>query len=177
MLLSNSMDFNHLEIVHGMKITNPAEDMHISTFHIYYDLQAEVPGLGHMNQYIHTFGTNCITIASETMGREMFMCSCSVPEPGDTCRNYNINATPKSTGGEGEEEQIEQILKAAEAFGLQLIKEDTEIVETMSFRPDRLTAADYGMKIWFDHVSEYPRANPAEDMIGHKCKHLGNGAG
>jgi phenylpropionate dioxygenase-like ring-hydroxylating dioxygenase large terminal subunit len=176
MLLSNSMDFQHLEVVHGMTIHDDALNMNVTTHNIEYALDADVPGMGSLRQHIKVFGTNCITISTNNMGRDMFMMSCAVPEPGGKCRNYNVNATPKGTGDPEEQAAIDGMLKAAEEFGLRLIEEDTPIVDTMSFRPDVLTSSDRALHIWFEHVRKYPRANPAGDLICRQRSTNGSGS-
>ena len=176
MLLANSMDFQHLSVVHGMVIRTDAKDMVMTDHTIEYDLDADVPDMGAMNQHIKVFGTNCITLSANNMGRDMFMMSCAVPEAGPKVRNYNVNATPKGSGAPEEQAQIQGMLKGAEEFGMRLIEEDTPIVDTMGFRPDRLTESDHALSMWFKYVRDYPRANPASDLIG-RWRHNGQAPG
>src|SRR5438093_1073799 len=64
-----------------------------------------------------------------------------------------------------EDEAIEQLIAMGQAFGRQLITEDTPIFERIRFSQDVLNASDRGLSIYLNHVRKYPRANPAGDLI------------
>jgi nitrite reductase/ring-hydroxylating ferredoxin subunit len=162
---SNSMDFQHLEVVHGAKILTKPEDVNVEKYSVWYDHRSIFPGLGEMQQRIRIFGTNCITISGPMLGRDTYMMSVGRPLPGNRHVNYTVSATPKASGKPGEAQMIPHLLKTIEDFGNRLVEEDQPVMDTIRFSWDLLTKADHALSIYLKFVRDFPRTAVAQDMI------------
>ncbi|MEH2609655.1 Rieske 2Fe-2S domain-containing protein [Bradyrhizobium sp. AZCC 1693] len=164
-IFSNTMDIQHLRSVHGMTVDFDPDKVIITPYRIEYRAPIVVPGFGPMNQHVTLWGTNGITLVADINGRMLLQMSFGCALPGGRTANFTVTGTPKSKGEAGEDEAIEQLIAMGQAFGRQLITEDTPIFERIRFSQDVLNASDRGLSIYLNHVRKYPRANPAGDLI------------
>jgi nitrite reductase/ring-hydroxylating ferredoxin subunit len=165
MLYSNTLDLQHLRVVHGMIFHKIPDRFPIDGRTITYEQEMTIPGLGDTRQKVKLWGTNCITLNSEIMGRDTYMMSAGLAVRGPLTRTFNVTAVRKVEGRAAEEQMVTSHLAMVEAFGLQLNREDDPIMRTVSPRLDNLTAADRAIAIYFKFVREYPRNAAASDMI------------
>jgi hypothetical protein len=135
------------------------------------------PGLGQMKQSVQLWGTNCITLTSDIMGRRTYMMSCGLAVKGPLTRTFNVTAVNANRGVAGEEQMIRQHIQMVENFGLQLNREDDPVMRTVSPRLDSLMAADKGLAVYFGFVRRYPRTDIASDMIQNDYREAATPAG
>lgn len=162
---SNAMDFQHLQVLHGLKIESLPEDLVVRTYDLEYTMFFVAPMLGRQNQYIRMFGSNSIVLINEFMGRKIFQMSAGRVLPGGRTQIYNTYGTFKASGKPGEEQMIEQVLNAASAFGDKLQAEDKMIQEGIRFRRDCLSSSDRALATYLRFVQDMPRSNVACDLI------------
>ena len=60
---TNSMDFQHLRVLHGLKIECDPDAIDVGDYRIQYDVRFEDPNLGVFDQRIRVTGTNTIALA------------------------------------------------------------------------------------------------------------------
>jgi nitrite reductase/ring-hydroxylating ferredoxin subunit len=166
MVFSNSMDLQHLKVVHGIELIGELEDLQITPHTMSYHQLMKVPGMGTMPQKISIWGTNSISLEGQLMGRATYQMSVGLPLPGGNIRNFNIDATTKPGDGPGEAQMVTQLIQMMVNFGKRLIEEDAPVHDTMSFRHDKLTASDKYLNMYLRYAAAFPRSRAAEDMIG-----------
>ncbi|MEQ9586795.1 MAG: Rieske (2Fe-2S) protein [Parvibaculaceae bacterium] len=169
-LYSNSMDIQHLISVHGIRYTQQPDEFQKDGRTISYWQEQVIPGLGETRQDVRLWGTNCITLQSKIGARPTLMMSAGLAVAGPVTRTFNVTATPRDTSKAGEDLMIEQHIKMVEQFGLQLNREDDPVLRSISIRIDNLTEADYALKVYFEHVRNYPRSTAATDSIRNDYK-------
>jgi nitrite reductase/ring-hydroxylating ferredoxin subunit len=165
MVFSNSMDFQHLKVIHGVELLGDLEDFEVTERTMTYHQTMKVPSMGTMRQRIFVWGTNSISLEGETMGRPTFQMTVGCALPGNRARIFNINATLKPGDKPGEAQMVPQLIKMMEDFGKRLIDEDAPVHNSMSFRHDRMTESDKYLAGYLRFARTYPRVNPAGDLI------------
>jgi phenylpropionate dioxygenase-like ring-hydroxylating dioxygenase large terminal subunit len=166
MLLTNSMDFQHLRELHGMKIEEDPADIVMEGFQYEYEVLGDLPNFGLMRQQVKCFGVNAITITmTEPGGVQLISSFAATPVSGGSCRGFNIAAAQKGSGDSDDEERIEQVLFMGHAMITQLQEEDAPILDTIRFREDVLIDADRALGKFFRYVRDYPRAHPGDGLI------------
>jgi phenylpropionate dioxygenase-like ring-hydroxylating dioxygenase large terminal subunit len=161
-LLSNSLDFQHLRFVHGLQFDAAPDKIRFGGFGHEYPMAFIDPKLGRMDQIIRVFGTNVITLSGNTAGVPNYSMSAFKAIPGNRSESFLVAATPKNAGPP---DVIEQILAASDAFLKRLFEEDIPILDTLRFKQDHLTAADEALARYFGYIRDYPRAHPAREYI------------
>ena len=162
---SNSLDLQHLKVVHQLEIVKLPEKLDTGGSMIEYNIEFVAPMMGRGVQHVRMYGANSIIIRQMFMGREVYMMSFGRVLPGGRTVLYNVVATRKSSGKPGEDQMIVQILNGVEQFGDRLIDEDRPVMQTMSFRRDCLSASDTFMAAYLRFIQSSPRTNVACDMI------------
>ena len=69
---TNSMDFQHLRVLHGLKIDFDPDQFQVGEHRIQYDARFEDPALGVFDQTIRVTGTNTIALAGKLNGMSVF---------------------------------------------------------------------------------------------------------
>lgn len=165
MLLTNSMDFQHLRELHGMKMEHDPADIAMEGYGYDYEVEGELPNFGWIHQRVRCFGNNTITLTMTTKdGAEVMGSFSGTPVPGG-CRGFNIQATAKSDGTPEGDAKVEQILFMSHAVMIQLQDEDMPIMDTIRFREDVLIEADRALGKFFRYVRDFPRAHPGDGYI------------
>jgi phenylpropionate dioxygenase-like ring-hydroxylating dioxygenase large terminal subunit len=161
MLLTNSVDFQHLRVLHGLRIECDPKTIAFRGHSVEYDVVFEDPNLGVFEQHVKVFGTNTITLSGKMAGADLLTMFSGVPLPGGRTRGWVVTAT----SGDASEAEVAARLAACEAFFLGLIAEDDPIMETIRFREDTLLAADQALARFLAYVRGYPRAHPSAEFI------------
>ena len=161
MLLTNSVDFQHLRVLHGLRIDCDPGTIAFRDHSVEYDVVFEDPNLGVFEQHVKVFGTNTITLSGRMAGADLLTLFSGVPLPGGHTRGWVVTATR----GDGDEAAVAARLAAGEAFFLGLIAEDNPIMQTIHFREDVLLPADRALSRFLAYVRGYPRAHPSADFI------------
>jgi hypothetical protein len=155
---TNSMDFQHLRVLHGLKIDCNPDQIHVGPYKIEYDVRFEDPNLGIFDQSIRVSGTNTIALAGKLNGMSVLSMATGTPTPDGRTHGWSVTATPLS---EGNEEERAQRIQIGHAFFDRLIKEDEPIMSTIRFREGLLIEADRALAMFFQYVKKFPTAQPA----------------
>jgi len=155
---TNSMDFQHLRVLHGLKIDFDPKQIQVGDYRIQYDARFEDPNLGVFDQCIRVTGTNTIALAGKLNGRSVCSMATGTPTPDGRTIGWMVTATPRS---EAAPEQRARQLQIGEAFFKRLIEEDTPVLSTAHFREGVLIEADRALAMFFQYVKRFPRARPA----------------
>jgi phenylpropionate dioxygenase-like ring-hydroxylating dioxygenase large terminal subunit len=155
---TNSMDFQHLRVLHGVKIDFDPKQIQVGDYRIQYDVRFEDPNLGVFDQCIRVTGTNTIALAGKLNGMSVCSMATGTPTPDGRTIGWMVTATPRS---EAPPQQRAQQLEIGEAFFKRLIEEDTPVLSTAHFREGVLIEADRALAMFFQYVKRFPRARPA----------------
>lgn len=155
---TNSMDFQHLRVLHGLKIECDPDAIDVGEYRIQYDVRFEDPNLGIFDQRIRVTGTNTIALAGRLNGMAILSMATGTPTPDGRTHGWSVTGTPKSEGNDAEREQRLQI---GEAFFRRLIQEDEPIMKTIRFHDGLLIDADRALARFLQYVRRFPTARPA----------------
>ena len=95
---TNSMDFQHLRVLHGLKIDCNPDQIHVGRYKIEYDVRFEDPNLGMFDQSIRVTGTNTIALAGKLNGMNVLSMATGTPTPDGRTHGWSVTATPLSEG-------------------------------------------------------------------------------
>jgi nitrite reductase/ring-hydroxylating ferredoxin subunit len=157
---TNSMDFQHLRVLHGLKIECDPDAIDVGDYRIQYDVRFEDPNLGVFDQRIRVTGTNTIALAGRLNGMAILSMATGTPTPDGRTHGWSVTATPKAEGSDAEREQRLQI---GEAFFRRLIQEDEPIMKTIRFHDGLLIDADRALARFLQYVRRFPTARPAAE--------------
>ncbi|MGO9450120.1 MAG: aromatic ring-hydroxylating oxygenase subunit alpha [Candidatus Binataceae bacterium] len=155
---TNSMDFQHLRVLHGLKIDFDPNQIEVGEHRIQYDVRFEDPNLGVFDQTIRVTGTNTIALAGRLNGMSVFSMATGSPTPDGRTHGWMVTAVPRA---EGDDALRAQQLQIGEAFFKRLIDEDTPVLSTAHFHEGVLIEADRALAMFFQYVKRFPRARPA----------------
>lgn len=157
---TNSMDFQHLRVLHGLKIDCDPDAIEVGDYRIQYDVRFEDPNLGVFDQRIRVTGTNTIALAGRLNGMAILSMATGTPTPDGRTHGWSVTATPRAEGSDAEREQRLQI---GEAFFKRLIQEDEPIMQTIRFHDGLLIDADRALARFLQYVRRFPTARPTAD--------------
>ena len=152
---TNSMDFQHLRVLHGLKIECDPDAIEVGAYRIQYDVRFEDPNLGVFDQRIRVTGTNTIALAGRLNGMAILSMATGTPTPDGRTHGWSVTATPRAEGNDAEREQRLQI---GEAFFRRLIQEDEPIMKTIRFHDGLLIDADRALARFLQYVRRFPTA-------------------
>ena len=155
---TNSMDFQHLRVLHGLKIECDPDKIDVSDHRIEYDVRFEDPNLGIFDQSIRVTGTNTIALSGKLNGMSILSMATGTPTPDGRTHGWSVTATPRT---EGNEQEREQKIQMGQAFFHRLIEEDQPIMSTIKMREGLLIDADRALARFFQYVKRFPTARPA----------------
>jgi len=165
-LLTNSVDFQHLRVVHGLEVEVDFGAVEFGDRGVTYDVTFKDPQLGTFEQRVRVFGSNVIALSGTMMGAPLLTMFAGVPQPDRSTRGWVVTATHRvkpdgQPGGPGPD----QLLEMGEKFFLGLIEEDTPIMNTIRFRADTLVPADRILGRFIEYLRAFPRAHPSREFI------------
>lgn len=167
-LLTNSVDFQHLRVVHGLEVEVDYDAVEFSDAGVAYDVRFRDPQLGSFEQRVRVFGSNVIALSGTMMGAPLFTMFAGTPQPDRTTRGWVVTATHRAPAGDAAPPGgpgADQLLEMGEKFFLGLIEEDTPIMNTIRFRADKLVPADRVLGRFVEYLRSFPRGHPARDFI------------
>ena len=142
-VLTNSVDFQHLRVLHGLKITFDPDDVRIVDHGLEYEVQFESPEFGAFDQKIRVFGTNTICLRGTMGGQKMLTMYTGTPRPNGYTRGWVVSAAPRPREETPEAiEFCDQQVAMTEAFFVGLIEQDTPVMSNIRFREGALVPAD-----------------------------------
>ncbi len=119
---TNSVDFQHLRVLHGLKIDFDPRDIKMSKYGFEYDVKFEDPKMGIFDQQIRVSGTNTIALTGELNGMKILSMATGTPTPDGRTVGWMITAAPKPRN-EAEAQMISGQLAIGEEFFRRLIEE------------------------------------------------------
>jgi phenylpropionate dioxygenase-like ring-hydroxylating dioxygenase large terminal subunit len=155
---TNSMDFQHLRELHGLKIDFQPDDIRMGRYGFEYDVSFEDPKMGVFDQEIRVTGTNTISLTGKLNGMPVLSMATGSPMDGGRTKGWSVTATPKASGEEPA--AIEQRLAMGEAFFRRLIEEDEPIMSSIRFRKGVLIDADRALAKFLQYRKRFPKAQP-----------------
>ena len=166
---ANSMDFQHLEVVHGVPNEVDFDAIEISATGIEYDMIWHDPNFGRIEQHIQDFGTNVVSITGTMAGVHIaqFFAGRPVPGamPGGHTHGYIVVSVPTAEIQGVSEEEVTGQLDLADGYARGLIADDQVVLQGIRFRIDKLVTADRGLSRFFRYCEHYPRAHPGAARI------------
>jgi len=154
---TNSMDFQHLRVLHGLKIECDPDAIDVGDYRIQYDVRFEDPNYGVFDQRIRVTGTNTIALAGRLSGMGILSMATGTPTPDGRTHGWSVTATPRN---EGTEVERQNRLEIGEAFFRRLIQEDEPIMKTIHFHDGLLIDADRALARFLQYVRRFPTARP-----------------
>ncbi|MDB6091377.1 MAG: Rieske (2Fe-2S) protein [Gammaproteobacteria bacterium] len=166
--MCNTLDFNHIKCVHGLKFEHAEPDAEIrwEPYAVHYPLRAHFADTGAPVSYdLAIHGTNIFWQTGVANGHWFgFLFPAGMHRPG-TMRCYTIIAAHK---GDGSPQALQAARKALD-FGMELetlvVGQDLEILNTIRFNRGHFTRSDRALARFMDHIMEYPRAHPGAQWI------------
>lgn len=159
-VLTNSVDFQHLRILHGLEIKFDPNDVRMVDYGLEYEAQFESPDFGAFDQKIRVFGTNTICLRGTMAGQQMLTMYTGTPRPNGYTRGWVVSAAPLPERATAEAvEACDQQVAMTEAFFVGLIDQDTPVMSTIRFREGALIPADRALGRFLKYVRAYPKAN------------------
>ena len=166
---ANSMDFQHLEVVHGVPNEVNLDDIDITDTKISYDMVWHDPNFGRIEQHIEDFGTNVVSITGTMAGMHIAQFFAGRPVPGDTpgghTHGYIVVSVPSAEVQGVDSDDVEQQLELADTYARGLIADDMVVCKGIRFRIDKLVTADRGLSRFFRYCERYPKAHPGATRV------------
>jgi nitrite reductase/ring-hydroxylating ferredoxin subunit len=166
---ANSMDMQHLEVVHGVPNEVDVDTIDVGETTIEYDMVWHEPNFGRIEQHIKDFGINVVTVTGELAGVRVGMFFAGRPVPGTTpgghTHGYNLVSVPSAAVQGVSEDEVQAQLDMAYEYSRGLIADDERVLTGMHFRVDRLVPADRALARYFRYVDNFPRAHPGAARI------------
>jgi phenylpropionate dioxygenase-like ring-hydroxylating dioxygenase large terminal subunit len=145
--VSNGVDFQHLQTLHGLPAASRPEHLTVEAAAI--EFRVESP---HHLQHGRITGTNVFAQHLRFGGRDMFMLFCGAPiEPGSSS-GFFVVGVPKD---------MPETLPAVRAMVDRLNEEDAPVLSSMRFRRGLLTASDRHLATYFRYVEGFPCFRPS----------------
>jgi nitrite reductase/ring-hydroxylating ferredoxin subunit len=162
---ANSMDMQHLEVVHGVPNSVDVDSIEITDTKIEYDMVWEDPNFGRIEQHIKDFGTNVVSILGVMAGVRVGQFFAGRPTPGDGTYGYVVVSVPTAELQGVDDATVDAQLTMAMDYGRGLIADDQRILPGIRFKADRLLPADRALSRFLRYVEKFPRAHPASRFI------------
>jgi nitrite reductase/ring-hydroxylating ferredoxin subunit len=160
-LFSNSMDFNHLEAVHGLVLVSDPNDVDIDVLKIDYRMKMRHALFGDMDQHVRIYGSNIFSLDGRMGPMHVIAISTARPTTPGHCVSYSIALTRT----DGTPAEIAARLDMMEGFAQELVKDDKPIMSTIRVRPGALTKSDFGLRRYFQYARDFPRNADAVPFI------------
>jgi len=140
--VSNGVDFQHLQTLHGIPATSQPERLQVEADGI--EFRVESP---HHMQHGRISGTNVFAQHLQFGGRDMFMLFGGAPIAPGSSSGFFVVGVPKEAA---------DALPGVRAMADRLNEEDTPVLSSMRFRRGLLTASDRHLATYFRYVDNFP---------------------
>jgi nitrite reductase/ring-hydroxylating ferredoxin subunit len=158
---SNSLDFAHLEAVHGLVLVSDPNDVDIDPIKVDYRQKMRHALFGDMDQHVRIYGSNIFSLDGSMGPMHVIAMSTARPTSKGHCIMYSVSLTRN----DGEHDEVQARLDMMEAFGRELVKDDKPIMATIRVRPAALTKSDFGLRRYFAYARDFPRNAEAVPYI------------
>jgi phenylpropionate dioxygenase-like ring-hydroxylating dioxygenase large terminal subunit len=160
-LLTNSHDYQHLRILHDMKLTGGPSELKLGTHVAEHDASFEFQGMP-MDLHVRVSGTNTITLSARfgPEGPWMLNMYSGTPRPEGVTTGFSIAAAPLPPDATDEmRTQAASFVAMGKAWTESLFDDDAPVMNTLSFNDAHLLDADKELKTFLDWVRRYPKAD------------------
>ena len=160
-LLTNSHDYQHLKILHQMKLTKEPSNFVLGDCVAEHDASFDFQGMP-MDLHVTVAGTNTITLSARlgAEGLGMLNMYSGTPRPNGLTTGVMISAAPLRPGASDEmREQAKNLVAMGQGWTQSLFADDAPVLATMSFRDAHLVEADKELATFLDWVKRYPKAD------------------
>lgn len=144
--VSNGVDFQHLQTLHGMPRTMMPECLEVDPGGI--EFRVETP---FYLQHGRITGTNTFAQHLRIGGNDMFQLFTGVPLGPNSSMGFYVVGVPR-----GHEARLDDVRAMVD----RLNAEDQPVLETIRFRRGLLTASDRHLARYFKYVEEFPSFRP-----------------
>jgi phenylpropionate dioxygenase-like ring-hydroxylating dioxygenase large terminal subunit len=169
--ITNSVDFQHLIVLHGLEIDKyPEVEFHKNgmrqTGGLVWRDNLRAGGAKSVIDSQIT-GTNFLMFGGDMAGNTAYAVITGTPITAEGCTyGYTIMAMPRAGEGPEAEQAVNIGLGALERWSHALmIEDDQPIMDNISFRMDNLLRHDRYVAEMFRYLQKYPRAHPSEEFI------------
>jgi nitrite reductase/ring-hydroxylating ferredoxin subunit len=152
-IYSNSLDFAHLEAVHGLVLVSDPNDVDITPLKIDYRQKMRHALFGDMDQHVRIYGSNIFSLDGMMGPMHVIAMSTARPTTPGHCKEYGVTLTHN----DGTPDEVQARLKMMEGFKDELVKDDKPILSTLRVRPGALTKSDHGLVRYFAYSRDFPR--------------------
>lgn len=154
-IMSNSLDLQHLTIVHELRLKEPVRQFDRDAASIGYQANLASDDFGDMDQYVKITGTNIFTMDGIMGGAEFRALAVATPTVPGHSKTYSVVFARKDSGTE---EEVANMLAGMEQFTIFLSEGDQPVLGRIHFREDvLLSGPDTALLMYFRHVREFPR--------------------
>ncbi len=169
--ITNSVDFQHLIILHGLDIEKyPEVEFHKygitqSGGLIWRDNMRNAGARSVIN--VQIAGSNTLLFGGDFAGVNAYMIITGTPVTREGCSyGYTVVAMPQSGDGPEAENAVKAGLGGLERWAHALmIEDDQPIMDNISFRIDNALRHDRYVAEMFRYLQRYPRAHPSAEFI------------
>ena len=144
--VSNGVDFQHLQTLHGLPATARPEQLTVEAAGIEFRIESP-----HHVQHGRITGTNVFAQHLRLGGQDLFMLFGGTPIAPGRSSGFMVVGVPKETPG---------ALAAVRTMADRLSEEDAPVLSTMRFRRGLLTASDRHLATYFRYVESFPCFRP-----------------
>ena len=144
--VSNGVDFQHLQTLHGIPRISMPEQLQVEAGGIEFEVESPY----HL-QHGRISGTNVFAQHLRIGGADMFMLFCGAPIELGLSSGFMVVGVPKD-----QPERLPGVLAMAE----RLNDEDAPVLSSMRFRRGLLTASDRHLATYFKYVENFPSFVP-----------------
>jgi len=160
-LLTNSHDYQHLRILHQMKLVSGPSNFVLGDYVAEHDAVFEFSGAP-MNLHVGVSGTNTIALSAR-LGAEgpwMLNMYTGTPRPNGMTTGYSISGSPLPASAEDEARvRAKDIVEMGKHWINSLFEDDSPVMATLSFRDAHLLEADKELRTFLDWVRRFPKAD------------------
>jgi phenylpropionate dioxygenase-like ring-hydroxylating dioxygenase large terminal subunit len=160
-LLTNSHDYQHLKILHQMKLTSGPSNFVLGDHVCEHDASFDFQGMP-MDLHVTVSGTNTITLSAR-LGPEgpwMLNMYTGTPHPNGITTGYSVSAAPLPPNADEETRgQARNLVAMGQGWVQSLFADDAPVLSTLSFRDAYLLEADKELKTFLEWAKRYPKAD------------------
>jgi phenylpropionate dioxygenase-like ring-hydroxylating dioxygenase large terminal subunit len=154
-VMSNSLDLQHLTIVHELRLVEPVTHFDRDAASIGYRAHLVSDDFGDMDQYVKITGTNIFTMDGQMGGMPFRALAVATPTVPGHSKIHSVVFARKDVGSE---EHVQNLLAGMEQFTLFLSQGDHPVLSRIHFREDiLLSGPDKALMMYLRHVREFPR--------------------
>jgi nitrite reductase/ring-hydroxylating ferredoxin subunit len=155
---TNTVDFQHLRVLHGLKIESDPRDVRIENYTLEYDLQFEEPRMGRFDLKLRVVGTNTVAVTVGMSGMPVLSLTTATPMREGQSNGWLVTASPRLAGEDPA--AVQQRIAIGEEFFKRLFEEDKPIMMNIKFNQGVMLPEDTTLSKFLKYVRTFPKAAP-----------------